>query len=293
MITARMCMQPEGAPCGTYNCGRTGECDPSTGRRACNEPEAPCEPGSTESCSNDEGTGVRTCNNSCSFERECRITERVCSGDPGAPCGMWSCGRTGDCDPMTGERACTVPDNACEPGSSVDCETNAGRGRRFCGQDCRYSDLCQVPEMMCEQEQGVPCGMWGCGRTGTCNTTTGQRACNMPDDACEPGTGLPCETSEGSGTQFCGQDCRRSDECTITARTCSEPENAACGRYQCGRTGECNRDTGQRACNEPPEPCEPGTIGNCTVTVDGGTSAGLRVCSNACEWGGCEILTVE
>jgi len=294
MLTARVCTQPEGAPCGTFSCGRAGACDPATGQRECDEPEAPCRPGTTQPCTTDEGSGVRTCGDDCSFGTECEITARVCTDDPGLPCGRWSCGRTGECDPETGERACNVPDGACEPGSSVECQTPNGTGRRVCGQDCRYSELCQVPEMMCVEDQGVPCGMWGCGRTGTCDTSTGQRACNMPDAPCQPGEpGPTCQTSEGSGVRLCGPDCRLSTECTITARTCSQPEDAPCGAYQCGRTGRCDSATGQRICNELPNPCEPGTTDNCTVTFDGGMSQGVRVCTNVCEWGQCEVLVLD
>ncbi len=294
MITSRVCTQPEGAACGRFGCGVAGACNTTTGQRACSEPEDPCEPGTTVACETSEGTGVRTCGLDCSYARECTITARMCTVEQGVPCGMWSCGRTGECNTTTGQRACAMPAEFCEPGTSISCEANTGTGRRFCGQDCRYSELCQVPEMMCVEEQGVPCGMWGCGRTGVCDTRTGQRACNVPDAPCEPGTpGPACQTPEGTGVQLCGPDCRLSAECTITARVCTELEDAPCGAYQCGRTGACNPDTGRRVCNELPEPCEPLTIENCTIPTDGGTLAGVRVCTNVCEWGRCEEVVIN
>jgi ribosomal protein L24E len=293
-ITSRVCTEPVNAPCGEYNCGRTGDCNPATGRRACIEDESPCEPGSTVACSTGEGTGIRRCGNDCSLAQECEITARACTGDAGVPCGRYSCGRTGDCNPATGERICNEAADPCEPGTPASCTTEAGGpGTRTCGPDCRFPAECRATALMCAEEENAPCGMWGCGRTGECNTATGVRACAMPASPCEPGTGVPCQTSEGSGARLCQSDCRYTEQCLITVRNCTQPENEPCGAYACGRTGQCDTGTGQRVCNELPEPCEPRTFENCAISYDGGTLAGVRACTDSCEWGRCEEVIIE
>jgi hypothetical protein len=290
-ITARVCMEPENAPCGRYSCGRTGACDAGTGRRACIEDDDPCEPGTPRACQTSEGTGVQMCRSDCSLS-PCEITARECTEPAGIPCGQYSCGRTGDCNPATGQRVCNEERDACEPGTTVECEAGSSSGTRTCGPDCRYSE-CRVTAMECTQERNVPCGMWGCGRTGECDTTTGRRACDVPTEICEPGTGVPCEAGGGTGTRTCGSDCRYSEQCQITERMCTVPEGAPCGAYNCGRTGACDTNTGERACIEPRNPCEPRATEDCQISYDGGTLEGVRVCTNVCEWSACEAIELD
>lgn len=275
-ITTFECREPLDTPCG--NCGvRSGECDTKTGVRACVEPVGACMPEMTDTCSNSEGSGLRACGRDCQWS-DCMITSRACNQPVDTPCG--NCGqRSGDCDPMTGLRACVEPAGACTPEASQVCSNAAGSGTQSCSRDCRWSE-CQISSLNCTEPLDTPCGNCGV-RMGECDPRTGLRACLEPVGACAPETNQECSSAAGSGRQSCSSDCRWS-ECQLTALSCNEPTTTPCGN--CGtRSGDCDPMTGVRACIEPIAACRPDERIDCSSEI----GSGQQQCMNDCTWSGC------